>query len=960
MAPIPAKSTRHWSSQEVFQTLADHPLDVEIQYKIQSRQENNQGFYAVIDEDDPSVIQARILNVLPEDSRIVDHVADKLNVDGGPAGHASCMRQLILTSRIERLSAQSCIRILELTLSPPSTHDHESESTPASAVVVFQSLKASLPISFESKALFANGYQSWSASYAGADATSTFENPNWLYGQLTQLPKASDEHIFKYAGVAGKVHSNLVTVIRDQVQETKVTETTILSARPEEVVLCGSLSEDVAYTYFLMDTNSGTMTLFHDCLGKKIESRDEKLTFKTLFTWSDQDTVVWDHYSTLWKSQFSDRRSVQDSLHHQISGWTSWYLHYDNITEPILLDNLRHFTSSTNSTLGGWPATVFQIDDGWTVVGDWLECKRDTFPSGMRSIAEAIQSRGLIPGLWLAPFLASRKSKIIHEHPDWFLKKPGFEGHRPDLKPLPIKKGFRLNCCYLPSDAGIMMDDPTSEYLLAHPAFQVGTYALDLENPEVRDHLARVFHTVTKEFGFRMLKLDFLFAAALLPRNGKSRGQLMWESMQMIRTWCGPDIILLGCGAPLGACFMVTDFCRIGADVGPSWDSIQSYLHDREYVSCFNSLTSTLSRWAMSGRFFGNDPDVYFIRDWSMGLNRTERRTLMILNHLLGHLVFSSDPFDTDNWKKDQRELADAFFPWPSTPDFASEGSSDEAGKVTTPLPFEIVRVLQPIPTVKDLYLIQVKCPASLTTSGSPARTIVVVTNMSSKKQIVHLSVIDRILSKQEDKASSGSAKQHQASVYFHAESGQFGSSAAAYSIKSHDTAVFLRVVDTAGQFCGLEAEDVSLHHHKVHRLHLPQLHLHNQPHESNGLECVDAEEDPVYLVATKGGHVLPLTEIESFSHSKSKTPHQYTIRFRPSRLTTKQVQVWLAWRNPSTAPVDQSTSASSRENLVRKQISPSAVEHRTINGVPLQLHPNIQAGPGIVIASAMFTIHSN
>jgi hypothetical protein len=36
-------------------------------------------------------------------------------------------------------------------------------------------------------------------------------------------------------------------------------------------------------------------------------------------------------------------------------------------------------------------------------------------------------------------------------------------------------------------------------------------------------------------------------------------------------------------------------------------------LHVRERVSTANSLVSTLTRWPMSGRMFGNDPDVMIL-----------------------------------------------------------------------------------------------------------------------------------------------------------------------------------------------------------------------------------------------------------------------------------------------------------------------------------------------------------
>ncbi|GJJ73191.1 alpha-galactosidase [Entomortierella parvispora] len=987
----PAASASRLSSCEIFQALRDHPLDVQISYKIQSQEEIDKGFYpAIAPEDDPSVTHARILNVLPTESRVVDHILFPSSAI--PGSVPSPPRQLMLSSRMEKLSDQSCVRILELTLASfPHSSNGEAESM--TSLIEMQFLKASLPLSFKSKALFANGYQSWSTSYLGSDKTSTFEPPNWLYGELTQLHMASDKHIYDYPGVPGKVHSNLVTILRDQIMDVKELDSQQReetdSCRPEELVLCGSLSEDEGYTYFLMDTNQGIMTLLQDCLGKQLGGERDRLTFKTFIAWSDQDTVIWDEYASQWKAQFRDRRAIQDSLNNQISGWTSWYLHYEDISEKILLENLHQFTASASLTSGDerkkWPAKVFQIDDGYTVVGDWLECKRDRFPNGMKAMATAIRERGLTPGLWLAPFLASRRSKIVKEHPEWFLKKAGLEGQQSQSGSKGSIKSvsgrLRLDCF-----ATTEWSDST-DLMFAHPAFHAGTYAIDLELPAVRNHLQEVFRTVVHDWGFKLLKLDFLFAAALVPRNGKTRGQLMFESMQMIRSWVGPETLLLGCGVPLGSSFMVTDFCRIGCDVGAEWDSLQWCFHDREYISCFNSLTSTLARWAMSGRFFGNDPDVYFIRDWSMSLSTRERRTLMILNHLLGHLVFSSDPFDVERFSGEQKKMLDDLFPWYSTPGLEKRsGRNEERQENFGPLPppHEIVRVLQPSATIKDLYLIQIQVPASSLSLAENEidrserdRTLIVATNLTSKKQTVHLSLLDRILAKQEDdvleasRSSSSLAKprSRQASVYFQAETGQFGSSAAAYSIRPHDTVVFLRVVDTYGRLCGLTPTHQPLPLYKQHHYHqdlLRHLHLPTTASSPEGTNAGPQAGGDVVMIATHGGHALPLTEIDTFSKPdiSNKDPHQLTIRFRPSRFTTKQVQIWFALRTPSATEASSSpVTSNSTGNLIRnrKSIANGKSEDQstlwTVNGSPLQIHSHINIGPGITLASTTLFI---
>ncbi|KAG0321150.1 hypothetical protein BGZ99_004093 [Dissophora globulifera] len=892
------KDAHSWSSETIFKALSRSPLEVESAYSVQAHKDTcSLDFDTIAGPMIPHPItRTRVVQKHSLDSN-GRHVID-LRVPSAMGASASPAR-LVLTGTTQFPTPKTCIRTIELSLDPASSPSPEG------------------------KTILANGYQSWSTSYAGADDTSVFEKPNWLYNETTHLGLASDMHIYEYPGVKGKVHSSLVTSIRDKCVDFSLSVSSSAVpiqadqgaarriGRPEELVLCGSLSEDHGYTYFSMDTTQSKITISQDCVGKQLRKINDKLVLRTFFAWDNKDTTVWDAYAAAWASIHRDRRFIQSSLHNQLSGWTSWYYHYENISEHIILENLQHFSGSgsprsdDNRDEGavGWPAKVFQIDDGFTIVGDWLDPHKDKFPRGMRFIAKSIRDKGLTPGLWLAPFLASKKSKIVQEHPEWFVRKPTAKSYcisdsdNIEKKQRQARNQSLYCCCCHTFDYG--NGSPTSDLMLAHPAFTDGAFALDLENPEVQAHLANIFKVVTQEWGFKMLKLDFLFAAAQVARNGKTHGQLMWEAMQMVRTWAGPDTTLLGCGVPLGASFMLVDYCRIGCDVGASWDTMQRHFHDREYISCFNSLTSTLSRWAMSGRFFGNDPDVYFIRDWNMGLSTTEKRTLMLLNHLLGHLVFCSDPFHTAHMKPEQQAILSSFFPWPSTPD------------VATP-PHEVVRVLQPVPSQKDLYLIQVHA------GKNKELTYIVATNLSSRKQQVHLSALERVIISENDSEDSTQGSPGSA-MYFEARMGQFGSSAAAYVIKPRETCVFLRAVNAMGRLLG------------------PCATLTRAGYGAATLEASHMETlVPVHLVATSGGHVLPLSEIESFQRD-AKHQHQLTIRFRP-RFFPKLVTVWLAWSKSATKSIGKDDGGGGTP--------------LTLNGQLVQLRPEVLVGLGMCVAS--------
>ncbi|MBL8968653.1 MAG: alpha-galactosidase, partial [Spirochaetaceae bacterium] len=166
-------------------------------------------------------------------------------------------------------------------------------------------------------------------------------------------------------------------------------------------------------------------------------------------------------------------------------GYESWYNHYTKIDEAMIEEDLEALVAEPNLIRDYYLArgrpTVFQIDDGWQrTVGEW-EIHEGKFPRGLKRLAARAEEKGLVPGLWLAPFLVTRSSAVFRDHPDWLLR----------------GKGGRL------VSAGW------------NPNWEGDFFCLDLSIPEVGDYLEALFERVVEDWGFRYLKLDFLYAGFL-------------------------------------------------------------------------------------------------------------------------------------------------------------------------------------------------------------------------------------------------------------------------------------------------------------------------------------------------------------------------------------------------------------------------------------------------------------
>ena len=290
----------------------------------------------------------------------------------------------------------------------------------------------------------------------------------------------------------------------------------------------------------------------------------------------------------------------------KVLGYTSWYNYYQNINEEIINRDLEALDSRFD---------VFQIDDGYeTFVGDWLDVDPAKFPNGLKPIIDQIHSKGYKAGLWLAPFAAETKSKLFNEHPDWIRK---------DKHGKPIKAGGNWS----------------------------GFYSLDLENPEVIDYIKKCL-THYMEMGVDFFKLDFLYAAALPTYEGKTRCQVQDEAYQLLRDTLKNKIIL-GCGANIINSYEHFDYLRVGPDVSLIFDDIfYMKLFHRERVSTKVTLQNTIYRSFMNNHLFGNDPDVFLLRDENIQLSKEQREALSKLNALFGSLLFTSDNIATYDAEK--------------------------------------------------------------------------------------------------------------------------------------------------------------------------------------------------------------------------------------------------------------------------------------------------------------------
>lgn len=427
----------------------------------------------------------------------------------------------------------------------------------------------------EDERFFVNGYQTW--TYCPEQGKHGFTRgmgklPKFVIDKFG-IDRYGDYFFVDYPQTPGVMHGESYCYFR----------------RGGNYRLIASLNERAGYTLLRYDSRCGVLTISRDCAGVRCGGVFPAL--ELYYAEGGEDAVFDGWFAAM---------GVKSRGAKRLCGYSSWYNRYQNIDAESITGDLAGCAEHM------LPGDLFQIDDGWEpAVGDWLETDAKKFPDGLKGTVGDIHGRGFLAGLWLAPFVCQKDSKIFREHPDWLLLHDG--------KPW-----------YCGSNWG-------------------GFYALDIDNAEFVRYLEQTFSLVLDDWGFDLVKLDFLYAAAPFGNVRESRAGRMTRALELMRRLCG-DKLILGCGVPLMPSFGLVDYCRISCDVGLDWDNSLIMRHtNRERVSTRQAIGNSISRRQLNGRAFGNDPDVFFLRESNIRLSETDKYKLAVVNSLFGTLFLTSD-----------------------------------------------------------------------------------------------------------------------------------------------------------------------------------------------------------------------------------------------------------------------------------------------------------------------------
>lgn len=312
--------------------------------------------------------------------------------------------------------------------------------------------------------------------------------------------------------------------------------------------------------------------------------------------------------------------SLIRQLHHArvsapaIAGWWSWTAYYFGLNQGTAITNAQWLAQNLKD-LG---YNFFHIDEGYQYArGEYTTPDAGLFPNGMGVLESKVRALGLTSGIWTAPFEVSERSSVYENHRDWLV-------HNAAGKP--IHAGWVIG--------GKRHLDPL--------------YILDCTHPGAQDYLRKTYSTLTKDWGIRYIKLDFMDDSAIegfyfKPNTTALEAQRI--GLQIIRDAVGDGVLLDKDGSPMLNPVGIVDTGRISVDTGHKFEASKE------------AAPGIAARYYMNRNFFIADPDAFTVsrqtvdeQEWHGGkhpLSLDEARVSIVLDAISGGMYEIGDDLPT-------------------------------------------------------------------------------------------------------------------------------------------------------------------------------------------------------------------------------------------------------------------------------------------------------------------------
>ena len=248
-------------------------------------------------------------------------------------------------------------------------------------------------------------------------------------------------------------------------------------------------------------------------------------------------------------------------------GWWSWTAFYGGMNEGEVLTNAQWLARHLKS----FGYNYCHLDEGYEYArGEYITANATQFPDGMRKVGYKITHMGLKLAVWTAPFEVAQRAWVYQHHKDWLVH---------DAKGQPIR------IAYVHQHV-----DPL--------------YALDTTNPGAQQYLRKTYRVLTRQWGVRYIKLDFMDSSAVegyYYRPHTTAYEAERIGLKIIRETVGNGVLLDKDGSAMLGPVGLVDEGRIAPDTGHSFEASK------------DADPNIAARYYMNRNFFISDPDAFSV-----------------------------------------------------------------------------------------------------------------------------------------------------------------------------------------------------------------------------------------------------------------------------------------------------------------------------------------------------------
>lgn len=363
-----------------------------------------------------------------------------------------------------------------------------------------------------------NGYQTWSPSNKIEEDT---KNSNFYYKMIKKLSTGSG---FDYVGEYDSTYNPAASYGLCHLSQ----------ANSNHILLFASLGEKDTFTKYSYDFKRQVLKITRHFKGYSVNKNMQIANI----------ICIEDSYNQAFE-KLKNHLSPTPSNQKRLVGYNTFVEFGSNINEATIKSKVHSLQNCYN---------FFVVGDGYSGKGyDIFDLDSKRFPNGLKQIVDDIHKKGIMAGIWIAPFAISPLSNNYAQNKNLVLK----------------QEEKAVVCC----------------------PFWGGANSLDVTNEKSYEYLKGIFDLICNDWGFDIIYCDCMYMAGAIPTNGMTQAMMIAKGIEIIKKLTKGKTLIFG-GVPFLSAVGSCDYISISQDNCSFWSNPFDFISPELPISAKSNLQS--------------------------------------------------------------------------------------------------------------------------------------------------------------------------------------------------------------------------------------------------------------------------------------------------------------------------------------------------------------------------------